>query len=267
MVRVISQGFSTPRSRHSSGEEMIDRFAAMKALGALNDDENNKQCLKNECVTKSLVMDCNTDTNDSFSGLDSDSDSRACSQAGDLQNNNIHQDPTVLKKERRRERNKLSAQNYRQRRRQQSSAAQKTLESLESHHKVLLEKVRHLEAEKHIVEEYLKNCVRVPWCPYHQPASPTNSNNCNNNNTESVQINSPPRPARTIPTQNASSIPGPSCSPTRYSPLPDNYRHHPDELAPLAEGFRPLSIVVEENNNMPLRMSEVAMTTDQSSVS
>jgi hypothetical protein len=91
MVRVISQGFSTPRSRHSSGEEMIDRFAAMKALGALNDDENNKQCLKNECVTKSLVMDCNTDTNDSFSGLDSDSDSRACSQAGDLQNNNIHQ--------------------------------------------------------------------------------------------------------------------------------------------------------------------------------
>jgi hypothetical protein len=38
-------------------------------------------------------------------------------------------------------------------------------------------------------------------------------------------------------------------------------------LAPLAEGFRPLSIVVEENNNMPLRMSEVAMTTDQSSVS
>lgn len=71
---------------------MIDRFAAMKALGALHDDENSKQCLKNECVTKSLVMDCNTDTNDSFSGLDSDTDSRACNRAGDLQNNNtIHQ--------------------------------------------------------------------------------------------------------------------------------------------------------------------------------
>ena len=140
-----------------------------------------------------------------------------------------------------------------------------TLESLESHNKVLLEKVRHLEAEKHLVEEYLKNCVRVPWCPYHQPASPTNTNNCNNNNTGSV--NSPPRPDITIPTQIGTSIPGPSSSPTRFSPLPDNYRHHPNELAPLAEGFRPLSMVMEENNNMPLCMPEVAMTTDQSSVS
>lgn len=90
MVRVISQGFSTPRSRHSSGEDMIDRFAAMKALGALHDDESIKQ--RNETVTKALVIDCNTDTNDSFSGAESEEDSRGCNRTKDLQNNNtIHQ--------------------------------------------------------------------------------------------------------------------------------------------------------------------------------
>ena len=49
-----------------------------------------------------------------------------------------------------------------------------TLEALEVQNKDLLEKVRHLEAEKHIVEEYLKSCVKIPWCPYHHPCKPTN---------------------------------------------------------------------------------------------
>ncbi|XP_045187003.2 uncharacterized protein LOC123544914 [Mercenaria mercenaria] len=268
MVRVISQGFNTPRSRHSSGEDMIDRFAAMKALGALHDDESSKQSLKTECVTTSLVIDCSTDTNDSFSGVDSEEDSRACNRARDIQNNNtLHQDPVTLKKERRRERNKLSAQNYRQRRRQQSTAAQKTLESLESHHKILLEKVRHLEAEKHIVEEYLKNCVRVPWCPFHQPASPPNPNNCNNIQTGPKPANPPTQPDIMNPTQICSSIPGPSSSSASFSPLPDNFRHHPEEFTPIPEGFRPLNMVVEENNNMPLCMPGVARPTEESSIS
>lgn len=272
MVRVISQGFSTPRSRHSSGEEMIDRFAAMKALGALHDDENNKLMVKEETVTKSLVIDCNTDTNDSFSGVDSEEDSRLCNRTKDLQNNNtLHQDPVVLKRERRRERNKLSAQNYRQRRRQQNSQAQKTLESLESHHKALLEKVRHLEAEKHIVEEYLKNCVRVPWCPYHQPASPANSDNTNNN--QIMPSNAISSADIINPVQISTSISGPS-SPPSFSPLPDNYRHHRESFTPPVEEFRPpieefkpLNMVMEKNNNMPLCMSGVALTTDESSVS
>lgn len=49
-----------------------------------------------------------------------------------------------------------------------------TLESLEAKNKDLLEKVRHLEAEKHIVEEYLKSCVKIPWCPYHHSCRPYN---------------------------------------------------------------------------------------------
>lgn len=88
MVRVISQGFSTPRSRHSSGEDMIDRFAAMKALGALHDEET-RHSLKDDFVTKNLVIDCCTDTTDSFSGMDSEDDNRVYNSTGDLQNNNI----------------------------------------------------------------------------------------------------------------------------------------------------------------------------------
>ena len=71
MVRVISSGFSTPRSRHSSGEEMIDRFAAMKALSALNEDDK-MYMYKESCGSGNLVIDSNTDTNDSFSGADSE---------------------------------------------------------------------------------------------------------------------------------------------------------------------------------------------------
>ncbi|KAL4238490.1 hypothetical protein ACF0H5_003198 [Mactra antiquata] len=255
MVRVISQGFSTPRSRHSSGEEMIDRFAAMKALSALNDDDN-KQSSKAECASKTLMLECNTDTNDSFSGADSDSDNGAFLKAKDLQNNNVQcQDHATLKKERRRERNKISAQSYRQRRRLQYSAAQKTLESLESHHKVLLEKVRHLEAEKHIVEEYLKNCVRVP--PHHQ-GTPLPSPNQNCTNPNMTPNGNPCCPE--VPSVSSSNCFTASGSQS----MPDNFRHHYEEYQPLNLAS-PLSIIVEkennqddDNNNMPLCMASTS---------
>ena len=56
---------------------MIDRFAALKAISALNElqskqlDENS-----NEIRERTLVIDVETDTNDSFSGLDSEEDRR-----------------------------------------------------------------------------------------------------------------------------------------------------------------------------------------------
>lgn len=84
-MRVISSGFSTPRSRHSSGEEMIDRFAAMKALSAFSDDDKHS---KDDFTTKTLVMDCNTDTNDSFSGQDSEDETRTTKR--DAENNELH---------------------------------------------------------------------------------------------------------------------------------------------------------------------------------
>lgn len=114
-----------------------------------------------------------------------------------------------------------------------------TLESLESHNKNLLEKVRQLEAEKHIVEEYLRSCVRVPWCPYHRPVSPSCCKN-------------PPIPEEG-PIQ---SIIEPCRGPIGTSDVhcaPDNMMvaNNNDNI----------------NNNMPLRMSGVDMSTTGSSVS
>lgn len=105
-----------------------------------------------------------------------------------------------------------------------------TLESLESHNKNLLEKVRQLEAEKHIVEEYLRSCVRVPWCPYHRPVSPSCCKN-------------PPIPEE-MPIQSITQ--DAHC-------VPDNMMvgNNNDNI----------------NNNMPLCMSGVDMSTSGSSVS
>ena len=90
MVRIISSGFSTPRSRHSSGEDMIDRFAALKAISALNEldskhfDENS-----NEVRERTLVIDLETDTNDSFSGVDSEEDLRGIQGATGTTTNQV----------------------------------------------------------------------------------------------------------------------------------------------------------------------------------
>lgn len=67
---------------------MIDRFAAMKALSALSDDEKHEKVdkhLKDEFVPKTLVIDCNTDTNDSFSGQESEEECRSLKR--DAENN------------------------------------------------------------------------------------------------------------------------------------------------------------------------------------
>ncbi|XP_052766099.1 uncharacterized protein LOC128207299 [Mya arenaria] len=269
MVRVISQGFSTPRSRHSSGEEMIERFAEMKATGTSFDD---KQTLKDDLSPKPLVIDCNTDTNDSYSGQDSEDDGRCFRR--DRENNNVHpyQDVTVMKKERRRERNKVSAQNYRQRRRQQSSAAHKSLESLQVHNKNLLDQVRQLEAEKHIVEEYLKSCVRVPWCPFHR-ASPSPHHHCTPTIPEHepiqpiVQPISPPYPGDT--TLGASCPPPeqPCCNGASNFPQLDNCRPMnmtvDNECRPVA--MAPDNANNNTNTNMPQCMPGGAPSSGDSS--
>lgn len=164
---------------------MIDRFAALKAISALSELDKHYDENSNEIRDRTLVVALDTDTNDSFSGVDSEDDFRGAKGAT---GSNANQDNVVRRKERRRERNKVSAQNYRQRRREQSTAADKTLETLEAQHKDLLEKVRHLEAEKHIVEDYLKSCVKIPWCPYHHPCKPIN---CSPPNANIVPQSSP----------------------------------------------------------------------------
>lgn len=75
----------------------------------------------------------------------------------------IKQQKDLRRKERRRERNKLSAQAYRQRRKAQTTSQEQTLLDLEKHHKELLLKVSRLEEEKRFVEEFLKKHVKIPW--------------------------------------------------------------------------------------------------------
>lgn len=92
----------------------------------------------------------------------------------------IKQQKELKRKERRRERNKLSAQAYRQRRKAQTTSQEQTLLDLEKHHKELLLKVSRLEEEKRFVEDFLKKHVKIPWhwpqhtYPYPCPCPNTN---------------------------------------------------------------------------------------------
>lgn len=89
MVRVISSGFSTPRSRHSSGEDMIDRFAALKATTALADLDKRYDENSNEIRDRALVIAVDTDTNDSYSGLDSEEELKGAQGATGTHTNKV----------------------------------------------------------------------------------------------------------------------------------------------------------------------------------
>jgi len=123
MVRIISQNFSPPRSRHSSGEtdkDLAERTkAAFASLGAK----------KIGGLLKSFEHLEYESSSDSFwdSELDGDhSEQRSSapgSEIGDVNGNQPSEKSDVhsKRKERRRERNKLSAQAYRIRKRHQSA--------------------------------------------------------------------------------------------------------------------------------------------------
>jgi len=64
---------------------MIQRFAEMKALSSFSDDEKSTEKV---LVGKSVVSDFNTDTNDSFSGLESEDEGRTGRR--DRENNIVH---------------------------------------------------------------------------------------------------------------------------------------------------------------------------------
>ncbi|CAG5131317.1 unnamed protein product [Candidula unifasciata] len=157
MVRVISQNFSPPRSRHSSGE--TDRDLAERASLALS-VQGRKRVETPEFESSS----------DSYwdSELDGDQcDVAGCELAGaanDINGNEAvekSQDVHSKRKERRRERNKLSAQAYRQRRRSEHVKAQQTLMELEAKNKELHTIVETLEKET----ERVKHLLRGPSFP------------------------------------------------------------------------------------------------------
>ncbi|GFS13652.1 hypothetical protein ElyMa_006727500 [Elysia marginata] len=167
MVRIISQNFSPQRSRHSSGE--TDKYLADRARSALGLSVYGKKRFDlPECESSS----------DSFwdSELDGDHHDAAYSEGGE-DNNDINGNETLKKsnvqskrKERRRERNKISAQAYRQRRRSQNMKEQQELLYLETENKRLHQLVDTLQKKTEQVKQSLRgHSVPMPGLPCPSP--------------------------------------------------------------------------------------------------
>ena len=68
---------------------MIDRFAALKAISALNDLEKQYDENSNEVKDRTLVIALDTDTNDSFSGGDSEEEHKGAQGASGSTTNQV----------------------------------------------------------------------------------------------------------------------------------------------------------------------------------
>uniref|UniRef100_A0A2C9LYU8 BZIP domain-containing protein n=1 Tax=Biomphalaria glabrata TaxID=6526 RepID=A0A2C9LYU8_BIOGL len=150
MVRVVSQNFSPPRSRHSSGD--TDRDLAERTNLALS-SLGRKKCDLPEYESSS----------DSFwdSELDGEHYDTVVSESGENSqdiNGNAKSDVQSKRRERRRERNKLSAQAYRMRRRTQNVKEQQELMHLEAENKRLHKLVEALEKKKEDARQRLRGC-------------------------------------------------------------------------------------------------------------
>ncbi|KAH9519015.1 hypothetical protein Btru_008914 [Bulinus truncatus] len=149
MVRVVSQNFSPPRSRHSSGD--TDRDLAERTNLALS-SLGRKKCDLPEYESSS----------DSFwdSELDGEHYDTVVSESGENNdiNGNEKSDVQSKRRERRRERNKLSAQAYRMRRRTQNVKEQQELMHLEAENKRLHKLVEALEKKREDARLRLRSC-------------------------------------------------------------------------------------------------------------
>ncbi|XP_005096384.1 myb-like protein I [Aplysia californica] len=158
MVRVISQNFSPPRSRHSSGEtdwDLAERTKlALSSLGAK----------RFEPAEYESSSDSFWDSEFDGEHCESHLSEASCEQA-DINGNDSFEKSDVQskRKERRRERNKLSAQAYRKRRRNQNAKEQEQLLSLEAENRRLQKLVDTLEKKKEQTRQYLRGCsVSMP---------------------------------------------------------------------------------------------------------
>lgn len=155
MVRVISQKFSPPRSRHSSGE--TDRDLAERTKVALSSLGGEK---------KVEPLEHNESSSDSFWDSEFDGEhyeahlSETSLENHDVNGNNSSEksDLQSKRKERRRERNKLSAQAYRKRRRNQSAKDQENMSLLESKNRQLHKLVEKLEKDREQGRQFLRGC-------------------------------------------------------------------------------------------------------------
>lgn len=138
MVRVISEKlFSPPRSRHSSGET-VDKELAARAVEALSSLDSKRFELSDYESSSDSHWD---------SEVDVDGDSQESFRFGPSDGSVGSEDIVKRRKERRRERNKLSAQAYRMRRRELSVKTQNVLSTLEEENTRLKDQVCNLQQQ------------------------------------------------------------------------------------------------------------------------
>ncbi|KAK6181031.1 hypothetical protein SNE40_008975 [Patella caerulea] len=171
MVRVLCKPYSLPGCiERNKASEIIDSDQARRATQALQ-VQPNLTVHGDYPITSPPRCQSETDMS-----CDSDGDSLSSCSGGQSSIPMDERRAEVIqrRKERRRERNKLSAQAYRQRKREETQNQDKVVTDLEEQQKRLQEQVAKLEHEKVCVETFLRNCFHsVPW--------PVRNNDNNNN--------------------------------------------------------------------------------------
>ncbi|XP_041353089.1 uncharacterized protein LOC121371341 [Gigantopelta aegis] len=158
MVRIVCPNFQRPRSRHTSGESV----SSVNDLDVVTRRTNPPQGGHGVDGRDLTESDCGM-SSDSFWESDGGYSVDGCGCKNDADDREAI---LSCRRQRRRERNKKSAQAYRARRREQDLSQKKTLAILEDQQKELMTKLHRLEDEKSQLETYLRSNFRnktVPW--------------------------------------------------------------------------------------------------------
>ncbi|XP_076464048.1 uncharacterized protein LOC143296138 [Babylonia areolata] len=218
MVRVISEKlFSPPRSRHSSGEA-VDKELAARAVEALSGLHSARRAV-GELSDYESSSDSHWDSEVDVEG-DGAGPSEECGGGAN--------DVLQKRKERRRERNKLSAQAYRIRRREQCVKQQHVLKELQEKNSRLKDQVHSLEDQ---IDHFRRTAVVRPPPPPPPPPAPT-SPAVNTLQT----LDRPPGGQPPPPCVGWEGPQGRSSRPPRL-PLMDNHLSRSQLLSPVVDNF------------------------------
>lgn len=230
MVRVISEKFlkSPPRSRHSSGET-LDKELAARAVEVLS-SLNSRRLELSDCESSS---DSHWD-----SEVDVDADGAESTTSRDQCIDGEKKEGTdILRKrtERRRERNKLSAQAYRVRRKEQDAKKQTVLKTLQEDNTRLKLTVQNLEEELKKMRRFLTSTPMRATCPPSTTTGPESSTTTSVNKLTGFG----PLPEKTTPTTtttttetNRQAMDNDQSRRQQISPVVDNFVFSKSSLPP-----------------------------------
>ncbi|KAL8592632.1 hypothetical protein ACOMHN_026562 [Nucella lapillus] len=222
MVRVISEKlFSPPRSRHSSGET-VDKELAARAVEVLS-SLNSRRLELSDCESSS---DSHWDSEVDVEGDGGDgTTSRDPSMGGERKQGT---DVLRKRKERRRERNKLSAQAYRVRRKEQTVKQQTVLQSLQADNVRLKKTMQSLEDELKTVRRSLRQqrylTSTPPFPQTGPPSTPTpDSPGPSTPSVNKLTMFRPPTEKTAPETISVPAMDNDQCRRQQISPVVDNF--------------------------------------------